>query len=159
MIPYDFERSIGFWLYSTHQAYTRQVSLLLAEQGVTFRQAQVLGLIAMEGPLTQADLAERMLIEPPSLVGVLDRMEAMGLVERRTSAHDRRKKFVHPLPAADVVWERIIEVGRQMRMAAAKGLTDTELITLERLLAKVRANVALNLEPNLEPELEHASAS
>lgn len=155
MIPYDFERSIGFWLYSAHQAYTRQFSLLLTEQGVTFRQAQVLGLIAMEGPLTQAELAERMLIEPPSLVGVLDRMEAMELVERRTNPDDRRKKYVHPLPAADAVWEQIITVGRQMRMAAAQGLTDTELSTLERLLAKVRANVALNLEP----ELVHASAN
>ncbi|MCA9236550.1 MAG: MarR family transcriptional regulator [Planctomycetales bacterium] len=141
MLFYDFENSVGFWLVGAHQAYMRAFNERLAPQGVTFRQAQVLGWLAVEGPQSQADLACRMLIEPPSLVGVLDRMERDGWIERRACPQDRRKKLVAALPAAGRVFKRITQVGREMRAKATAGLTDREVETLRTLLARVQQNV------------------
>src|SRR5688572_9141763 len=73
MLDYDFPSSIGYWLITTHQGYLRAFNEKLAPEGITYRQAQVLGWLAAEGPLTQTELAARMLIEPPTLVGILDR--------------------------------------------------------------------------------------
>ncbi|MAT68030.1 MAG: MarR family transcriptional regulator [Planctomycetaceae bacterium] len=141
MLDYDFENSVGFWLVGAYQAYMRAFNERLAPQGITFRQAQVLAWLAQAGPLPQNELATRMLIEPASLVGVLDRMERDGWIERRPCPHDRRKKFVAPLPAATRVWRKVAEVGRQIRATATSGMTATEVETLRDLLARVQDNV------------------
>lgn len=146
MLDYDFQNSIGYWLITTHQAYLRAFNEKLAPQGITFRQAQVLGWLAVEGPLTQTELAARMLIEPPSLVGILDRSEQAGLIKRRVSRTDRRSKEVHLLPGAKMLWETICECGRDMRSQATQGLSDKDIEMLIQLLEKVRNNVSV-LQP------------
>ncbi|MFC7692871.1 MarR family transcriptional regulator [Paeniroseomonas aquatica] len=45
--------------------------------------------------MTQKDLAQRLLIEGPTLVRTLDWLERQGLVERRESTQDRRAKTLH----------------------------------------------------------------
>ncbi|WP_146591200.1 MarR family winged helix-turn-helix transcriptional regulator [Posidoniimonas polymericola] len=141
MIKYDFEESIGYWLTVTHQAYIRNLESTLAPHGITFRQAQVLGYLAIEGPLSQAELASKMLIEPPSLVGVIDRMEANELIERRPCPNDRRKKIIHTLASANRVWKKVVKCAKQVRSQATDNLTEREQATLKRLLEKVRNNV------------------
>jgi MarR family transcriptional regulator for hemolysin len=71
---------------------------------VTFRQAQVLGCLALEGSLSQTGLADRMRIEPPTLVGILDRMERDGWIRRDADKTDRRRKLIQPTPAAKPAW-------------------------------------------------------
>lgn len=146
MLKYDFEESIGYWLTLAHHAYINEVKNLLAPHGITFRQAEILAWLALEGPLSQADLASRMLIEPPSLVGTLDRMEASGLLQRRTSPDDRRKNLIHILPSAEGMWEQIAHCARQVRAQAIAGLTDKEVAALKTLLKKVRDNFVV-MEP------------
>lgn len=142
MLQYDFDESIGYWIATAHQSYMRLFNERLAPFGITYRQAQVLGWLAADGPMSQTDLAARMLIEPPSLVGILDRAEHAGLIERRACPEDRRRKLVHTLPAAERVWNRIAQVGREIRRQAVQGMTVDEVETLRTLLAKVRENVA-----------------
>lgn len=146
MLSYDFHESLGYWLIMAQQAYTRAFTAQIAPHGITFRQAEVLGWLSLEGPLSQADLATRMFIEPPGLVGVLDRMEASGLIERRNDPNDRRKNLIHPLAAAEEVWEKLAQCGRYVREQARRGMTDEEVETLKRLLNRLRENVA-TLEP------------
>src|SRR5437773_2558203 len=75
MQPYDFEESVGYWLTVVTQAYHRALNEQLAPYGVTYRQSHVLGWLMVEGELTQGELARRMMIDPPTLVRILDRME------------------------------------------------------------------------------------
>ena len=142
MLQYDFEESLGYWIALTHQAYMRAFNERLAPFGISYRQAQVLGWLAVEGPLSQAELAARMLIEPPSLVGVLNRMEEAKLIARRACPDDARKNLIHPLRAADRIWERIADCGRDVREQAISGLTPREVETLRKLLRKVLQNVS-----------------
>ncbi len=143
MLQYDFEQSVGFWLVTAHQAYIRSFQQALAPHGITFRQAQVLGWLAAEGPLSQRELAERILIEPPNLVGVLDRMEAAGLVERRQCPEDGRRKLIHPLPAAEETWRVVAACGRSIRTRAAEGMSARDLSQLKKLLGKLRENLTV----------------
>ncbi|TWT43134.1 MarR family winged helix-turn-helix transcriptional regulator [Botrimarina hoheduenensis] len=141
-LVYDFDQSVGFWLATTHQTYMRAFQETLSPHGITYRQAQVLGWLAAEGPLSQRELAERMLIEPPNLVGVLNRMEGAGLIERGACASDRRKNTIRPLPAALTLWRKIAACGRQIRERAVEGLKPAEREQLKKLLAKVRDNLS-----------------
>lgn len=140
MLKYDFEESVGYWLASAQRSFMAALRDQLTPQGITHRQAEILGWIALEGPLSQAELASRMLIEPPSLVGTLDRMEASGLLERKSCPEDRRKNLIHVLPAAEDMWEQIVECARKVRGQATAGLTDDEVATLKDLLRRVRNN-------------------
>lgn len=142
MLDYDFDSSVGFWIATANQAYMRLFHDRLAPHGITFRQAQVLGWLAVDGPMSQTSLASRMLVEPPSLVGILDRAEEAGLIERRPCADDRRVKFIHAMPTAKRVWKKIADVGREIRKQATDGMTPSEVETLHRLLQKVKENVS-----------------
>ncbi len=141
MLEYDFHESIGYWLTIAQQAYFRELTEALQPYGVTFRQAQVLGYLALDGPLTQSELAMRMAVEPPTLVGVLDRMQRDGWVERTPCPHDGRRKVIRPLPAAEQVWSKIVACGLATRQQAVVGLTTDEVAQLKGLLDRVSQNL------------------
>lgn len=141
MLDYDFENSVGFWICQASHALQRAFNEELAPQGVTWRQCQVLGCLALEGPLSQTDLAERMRIEPPTLVGILDRMERDGWIRRDGDKSDRRRKLIHPQPAAKPVWSKIVACAKRVRAKATRGLSSQELRHLKRLLNRVQENL------------------
>jgi MarR family transcriptional regulator for hemolysin len=114
VLDYDFENSAGFWIMTASHDYERAFNDELAPEGITLRQCQVLGFLALAGPLAQNELAERMRIEPPTLVGILDRMERDGWIEGRP-ARATGGKLIQPQSAAKPVWERIVKVARRLR--------------------------------------------
>jgi MarR family transcriptional regulator for hemolysin len=141
VLHHDFEQSIGYWLTLATQAYHRAVINELEPHGITYRQSMVLGWLALEGELSQTELAAKMMVEPPTLVGILDRMERDGWITRHHCPDDRRKNLIRPNPAAEPVWERILECGAKVRARATAGLSERQLETLKRLLRRVQNNV------------------
>src|SRR3954468_15477970 len=141
VLQYDFQNSIGFWVMTAAHEFQRGINDDLAPQGITYRQCQVLGCLALEGPLPQCRLAELMRIEPPTLVGILDRMERDGWISREADRADRRRKLVRPQTAARPVWSKMAAAARRVRKRAARGLAGKDLATLKRLLASVQQNL------------------
>lgn len=141
MLNYDFENSVGFWIISAAHDYERAFNDELAPQGITYRQCQVLGFLALHGSMAQAELAEYMRIEPPTLVGILDRMERDGWIKRIPCVQDRRRKLIHVQVAAKPVWTKIVACAKRVRVRASHGLTPSEMTTLRRLLGSVQQNL------------------
>ncbi len=142
LLPYDFEDSVGYWICRASRAFERAMNDELAPRGITFRQAQVLWLLVHEGSLSQTDLAERMRIEPPTLVGILDRMEREGWIRRESDDQDRRRKFISPLPKAKPVWSKIIACSDRVRARGNEGLSPEEQQLLKRLLGCILDNLS-----------------
>lgn len=143
MLQYDFEESIGYWITMASHALQRALNEELAPHGLTYRQSHVLGWLALEGELSQTELARRMMIEPPTLVRILDRMERDGWIQRADCPTDRRKKLIRPRPQAIPVWKRIVACAKRVRARAGRGLTRDELRTLKRLLTRVQQNLGV----------------
>lgn len=141
MQPYDFEESIGYWLTIVTQAYHRSLNERLAPLGVTYRQSHVIGWLMLEGELTQVELARRMMIEPPTLVRILDRMETLGWITRQDCPADRRRKLIRLSDSAEPVWGKMISVAKQLRQVAGRGLSADEQYVLKDLLRRVRDNL------------------
>ena len=141
MLKHDFEQSIGYWLTMTTQAYHRAVSDELVPHGITYRQSMVLGWLALEGELSQTELAAKMMVEPPTLVGILDRMERDGWISRHHCPSDRRKNLIRANPAAAPVWSKIVECAMRVRGRATDGLSERQLATLKKLLRKIGQNL------------------
>lgn len=139
--PYDFEQSVGYWLTQTTQAYHRIFNDTISPHGITFRQAQVIGWLMKDGQLTQSDLAQRIGVEPPTLVGILDRMERDNWIERVSCPEDRRCKRVRIGAKVDLAWQKMVECSLAIRVKAASGLTPDEVQQLTVLLKKVYHNL------------------
>lgn len=56
------------------------------------------------------ELAERLQAQPHGVVALITRCEALGLVRRNISAHDRRQVEVHLLPAGESVLSQLAEL-------------------------------------------------
>jgi MarR family transcriptional regulator for hemolysin len=140
-LHFDFDESIGCWLTMTTQTYHRAVTDELGPHGITYRQSLVLGWLALEGELSQAELAAKMMVEPPTLVGILDRMERDGWISRHGCPGDRRKKIIRVTSSAEPVWDKIVECALRVRKQATAGLSERQLATLKKLLHRVQRNL------------------
>ncbi|WP_300541889.1 MarR family transcriptional regulator [Maricaulis sp.] len=91
---------------------------LRATAGVTTAQAAVLFLLARRGERRMGDIGETLSLNPPAVTGLVNRMEALGLVVKTASKTDRRSALVS-----------LTEKGRAMGDAADHILRDlnTEL--------------------------------
>lgn len=143
MRHYDFEESIGYWLCITAGAMQQAINDELSKHGITYRQFQVLGWLVHDGEqLTQAELAAKMMIEPPTLVGLLDRMEQQGWITRAGCPSDRRKKLVCIAPAAEAVWETMVEALLHVRGKATSRLAPEQVESLKEILRVVHGTLA-----------------
>jgi DNA-binding MarR family transcriptional regulator len=62
-------------------------------------QCHVLHLIEPGRPLSMGRLAETLSCDASNVTGLVDRLEARGLIRRQPSAEDRRVKVLHLTPA------------------------------------------------------------
>jgi DNA-binding MarR family transcriptional regulator len=84
--------------------------------------------------LRLTDLSERLLIRPPSVTGVVDRLERAGLVSRGDSPTDLRAKQVALTPRGRQLVERVLTVHSARIEAVMAALTAAEQAELHRLL-------------------------
>lgn len=76
------------------QKLQRQLDRVLDAAGLSLPQFDVLANLGMSEGITQQELAGRLLVTKGNVCGLLDRMEAAGLVERRSDPEDRRANRV-----------------------------------------------------------------
>ncbi len=150
MLEHDLDESIGVWMTFAADAYRKAITDEVAPHGFTFRQCQLLGYLAYDGPLAQNELAERMRVEPPTIVGIIDRMERDGWICREACPEDRRKKIIHPTAAAQPVWQTILQCGRRVRARASAGLSDEQLEQLREMLEIVQMNLGVEVPQRQE---------
>ncbi len=86
----QFSRSLPMMLYRTIDVLMPRFRRIFKEFGLTEQQWRVLRVLWEQDQSSLKELAELTLIPAPSLVGVVDRLQASGLVERRPSDVDRR---------------------------------------------------------------------
>ncbi|MBT2398781.1 MarR family winged helix-turn-helix transcriptional regulator [Streptomyces sp. ISL-100] len=72
--------------------YHEEYDEAAAEHALTGAQARVLGLLSIEA-MPMRRIAKKLKCEPSNVTGIVDRLEARGLVERRPDPADRRVKL------------------------------------------------------------------
>ncbi|MET8029394.1 MarR family winged helix-turn-helix transcriptional regulator [Streptomyces avermitilis] len=72
--------------------YHEEFEEAATEHTLTGAQARLVSLLSLE-PLPMRRLAEKLKCEPSNVTGIVDRLEARGLVERRPDPADRRVKL------------------------------------------------------------------
>jgi len=95
------EDCISFMVGKAAQQVTRRARELLAPFGVTPVQYAVLKVLSETDGMSGAEIGARMVLDAASVTGVVDRLEAQGLLERRPDPKDRRTRQIVATRRAD----------------------------------------------------------
>lgn len=128
----------GHLIRRMHQASQAIFDVEIAKAGfdLTSVQFAALTVIAANPGLDQATLASSIAFDRVTTGGVIDRLEAKGLVRREIAKGDRRSRRLHLEPAGEVVLDGVTPVVQHVQVAMLAGLSPKERETLLRLLAK-----------------------
>src|ERR1700682_6419076 len=98
------------WALLLQMAFERvhaHFAAVVAELDLAPMQAKALHELNVEPPISMRELAERLKSDPSNVTGLIDRLEARGLVERRPDPKDRRIKGLALTPAGASMRERL----------------------------------------------------
>jgi MarR family transcriptional regulator for hemolysin len=98
-------------------------------------------------PMTQRELADAIFIEGPSLVRLLDRLEAMGWVRREAVQGDRRMKHVHLTEKAETYLDELARTAIGLEHEILRDIPEADIQLTHRVLLRVR-----DLLASLPPE-------
>ena len=127
----------------TTETVRRRIVDFLASTGkdqVTMQQYNVLRILrGSEGEgLPTLAIAERMMEKTPGITGMIDRLQAKGLVEREHSTHDRRQIVCHITKAGLALLKKLDEPISSLDEATLSCLNDKEARQLIELLDRIR---------------------
>lgn len=139
------EKSVGF-LFSDIARFRGVIYDQMMEQyNLTLAQVYVLNNLYREDGLTQKAIAERMTIGTVTISGLVDRLEAKGLVTRETDSRDRRAKKVWLTDKSREVRSALTECLTDLNDTAFDGFTKEEVEIFASFLRRTKANLKARL--------------
>jgi DNA-binding MarR family transcriptional regulator len=144
--PLDPTRLAALTGYNLRRAYLamqQRLLMQLAPHELTAAEFSVLVLLDGNGSATQRQLCEALAIAPPNMVGLLERLQRRGLLERGHGRADRRTRIVSATVAGTRLLRRAEQTVLGCERRALLHFDAEELATLRRLLIRLyRENAA-----------------
>ena len=145
MQKYDFENSIGFIVNQAAKAFVKALDSELRQKvGVTVGQWKVMVILVNQNGLAQKEIAEKLALEGPTLIPIIDKMEKEGLVIRKVDPYDRRNNRIYRTEKANTLWNSMIECGLKIREVSIKDIPDENVKIMKDALEKMWQNLRLN---------------
>jgi len=134
----DLANRVWFRLIRLESRLGAAVSERLREIGLSVPQCDVLTTLTEEEGVSQQALAKRLYVTKGNISGLLDRLESAGLVERRTTAADRRQYEIYLTPSGREAAQRAIAIQHAYVGKIFGRLPEADLDTFERTLVALR---------------------
>ncbi|HEY0218635.1 MAG TPA: MarR family transcriptional regulator [Afipia sp.] len=148
------KEEMGLLVTRVGRLWRRRVDQALAKHGLSQATALPLRILIFHGkPLRQGVLADELDIEGPSLVRLIDLLEAEGLVERREDPTDRRAKMLSLTPSGDTMARQVEQIVRRLRNDILQGISNEHLMTTFEVLRTIERKV-LARDPTPEEAVE-----
>jgi MarR family transcriptional regulator for hemolysin len=133
--------TLGFLLHEVARLLKRRFERHARGSGLTRSQWQVLAYLSLHEGINQSGLAELLEIEPITLGRIVDKLQVLGLVERRPDPSDRRVWLLHLTPAAHPQLTLLHRLGAVTRGEALAGVPDMDIEHLLKTLQALKANL------------------
>lgn len=115
---------------------------LSADHEITGPQLLALTTVANDSDITAKDISERIHVSPSTVVGVLDRLEQRGLIQRERSEQDRRRVLVNATSQGRKLVRRVrypmLESIQDVLEEMPQRRRDDLASALEKLVAKLQ---------------------
>jgi DNA-binding MarR family transcriptional regulator len=140
-VPIEFYSMPGHLIRRLHQASQAAFDAEIASAGFDLTPVQFAALyVAAARPgLDQASLASAIAFDRATTGGVIDRLEAKGLLRREIAKGDRRSRLIYAQPAGIEMIERALPAVRKVQEIILQGLNAQERIAFGRLARKALA--------------------
>lgn len=135
-----FLEHLGFVVNKVAERLNRQVELVTAPHGLTFRQYGLLLLLQAEGPQAQIVLSQRVGLDRTSVMRTVDLLEDRGFVRRDEHPTDRRKHNVALTDAGSDLLRQTLAKVRQAEREVTAVLSESEQSQLMGLLHRLLAS-------------------
>ncbi len=113
------------------------------ELGMTRAQWSILKRVSRHPGLSQRELAEILEVEPITVARLVDRLEKVGLVERRPDRADRRIWRLHLLDAATPVLAELDRQADQVLAILTGGFDEAGLAAVASAMRRMKDNLTL----------------
>ena len=130
--PLALERQVCFALATASRSVIKLYRPVLEPLGLTHPQYLVMLALWERSPRSLRDIADALLLEPPTLTPLLKRLEAIGYLERRRNPADERELGVELTETGRALRERALDV--PVRVAERLGLSVAVLEEARRTL-------------------------
>ena len=135
--PEPLASAPGFLLSWNGQRTAHLFAATLEPLGLRPPHFGVLTLIDAHPGCAQQELVDRSLIDPSSMVAVIDELEELGLAERRAHPGDRRKHAVHLTASGEQTLQQARKLANETAKEMFAPLSAEEVKTLRVLLRKL----------------------
>jgi MarR family transcriptional regulator, repressor for mepA len=134
----------GFYIKRISEYIESDANRALEQYGITCSQARVLTFLLKRQDKTtiQKDIEKYFEIKHPTVIGILQRMEAKGLIVSSVDPGDKRQKIITLTDSAFKLEKTIADHVEDAEQRMAEGMTEEELETIKQLLYKVYKNIS-----------------
>jgi len=133
--------NLGFLLHDVARLLRKRFEQHTRGSGLTRSQWQVLAYLARCEGINQGGLAELLDIKPITLARIIDKLESLGLVERRAHPSDKRIWLLHLTPAAHPKMTQLRKLGDLTRKEALTQVSESDQQDLSRILQVLKTNL------------------
>jgi DNA-binding MarR family transcriptional regulator len=141
--PIAYADALGFLLSQIGFAVAQGFKAAMAPLGLDPREFALLNAIATASGQPQQVLSEELAIPPSSMVGLVDSLEARGLIERRPHASDRRVRAVHLTDTGRALLLEAVGAAIAYNDRVRGGLEEEDEARLVALLRQVAAGLGI----------------
>ena len=136
------EPSMGFLIADVARLMRRNFDRRAQQIGLSRAQWQVLAWLKRNEGISQAALADLLEMSPMTLVRLIDKLEAAGLVQRHPRPCDRRSYQLYLADHAHPLLDRLWEMGAETRRQAQAGISKADEALLLDALTIIRRNLS-----------------
>ena len=138
----DLDERFSGALHNTSRSWRQAVDKRLKYLGMSQASWMTIAIAAKEStPLSQSELADKLGIEGATMVSMVDRLVAQGLVTREASTTDRRIKRVVLTEAGSALYEKVRAEAVQLRRELLADLDPKKLLIATELLERLQERI------------------
>ncbi|MFB9216465.1 MarR family winged helix-turn-helix transcriptional regulator [Vibrio sinaloensis] len=138
---FDRQTSFGWLINVLANDAAKSFDAELKQHGLTIALWPTLMCLWEEEGVTQRDIARKSKVENSTTTRTLDKLENLGLVERRADPTSRRSFRIYLTEQGRALEKQLISIPAGINQSYLSALDDAEQKELIRLLQKLVANV------------------
>jgi MarR family transcriptional regulator for hemolysin len=157
MNKFDFENSIGFIINRTAKALIHVFDQELRNKfGITFGQFKIIIILANndDNGLSQKEIADKLALEGPTIIPIIDKLEKDGFLKRMVDKNDRRNNRIFLTEKTISSLDSIINYAVKIKEISIKNISEQDISITNHTLVKMWHNIQNEFNLNL-PVIEN----
>ncbi len=125
-----------FLISKIHQKLLTSLQKSFSESGIEVTPIQVMLLFYLQqsNDLSLTQISQGLMLENPTVTGLIDRLEKSGYVKRSDHPNDRRVYLVHLTEKGDKVAKKALPIVRNLNEQIKEGYSRSEIEDFKKVL-------------------------